>query len=105
MGKLGGEDAEFFASIFQRLAAQVENSANMVLNTIRTPVRMWTGEVLALIVNGESVQSASLDDQVEVILPKTGFYIESGGQVNDEGYIRAVSFVQQFNCWTTCMGD
>jgi alanyl-tRNA synthetase len=46
------------------------------------------GEVLALIVNGESVSSASLDDQVEVILPKTGFYIEAGGQVGDEGYIR-----------------
>jgi alanyl-tRNA synthetase len=46
------------------------------------------GEVLALVVNGESVQSASLDDQVEVILPKTGFYIEAGGQVGDEGYIR-----------------
>ncbi len=42
-----------------------------------------------MIVNGESVSSASLDDVVEVILPKTGFYIESGGQVNDEGYIRS----------------
>jgi len=40
------------------------------------------------VVNGESVQSASLDDEVEVILPKTGFYIESGGQVNDSGFIR-----------------
>ncbi|MHB8776554.1 MAG: alanine--tRNA ligase-related protein, partial [Anaerolineales bacterium] len=49
------------------------------------------GEVLALIVNGESVESASLDDVVEVILPKTGFYIESGGQVNDEGIIRALT--------------
>ncbi|HNM36306.1 MAG TPA: DHHA1 domain-containing protein, partial [Anaerolineales bacterium] len=35
-----------------------------------------------------SVDSANLDDQVEVILPKTGFYIEAGGQVNDTGFIR-----------------
>jgi alanyl-tRNA synthetase len=39
-------------------------------------------------VNGGLVESASLDDQVEVILPKTGFYIESGGQVDDIGFIR-----------------
>jgi alanyl-tRNA synthetase len=43
---------------------------------------------LALVVGGELVESASLDDQVEVILPKTGFYIEAGGQVNDNGFIR-----------------
>jgi alanyl-tRNA synthetase len=47
------------------------------------------GEVLALIVNGEAVESASLDDRVEALLPKTGFYIEAGGQVDDTGYIRS----------------
>jgi alanyl-tRNA synthetase len=44
--------------------------------------------VLALIVNGQSVSSASFGDEVQVILPTTGFYIESGGQVDDTGYIR-----------------
>ncbi len=34
---------------------------------------------------GRTVESASFGDQVEVILPKTGFYIESGGQVSDTG--------------------
>jgi alanyl-tRNA synthetase len=47
--------------------------------------------VLALIVNGQSVESASFGDPVEVILPRTGFYIESGGQVSDEGTIRSLS--------------
>jgi alanyl-tRNA synthetase len=50
------------------------------------------GEVLALITaGGERVESASLDDSVEVILPKTGFYIEAGGQVDDTGYIRSLA--------------
>ena len=46
------------------------------------------GEVLALVINGEKVDSASLDDEVEIVLPKTGFYIESGGQVDDTGFIK-----------------
>ncbi len=54
-----------------------------------TTARVWKAKSSRLIVNGESVSSASLDDVVEVILPKTGFYIEAGGQVGDEGYIRS----------------
>ncbi len=87
MGKLGGEDSEYFAGIFKELQQAKKISPNGVEYDPYTNTRV-EGEVLALIVNGESVHSASLDDQVEIILPRTGFYIESGGQVNDEGYIR-----------------
>ena len=89
MGKLGGEDAEFFAGILKDLQAKKKLGEHGVEYDPYTSPQV-EGEVLALIVNGESVHSASLDDQVEVILPKTGFYIESGGQVNDEGYIHSV---------------
>src|SRR5258706_5212393 len=88
MGKLGGEDAEFFAGIFKALRASGKLDEHGVEYDPYTSPKV-EGEILALIVaGGESVSSASLDDVVEVILPKTGFYIESGGQVNDEGYIR-----------------
>ncbi len=87
MGKLGGEDSEFFANIFKDLQAKGKLSASGVEYDPYNSPRL-EGEVLALVVNGESVSSASLDEVVEVILPKTGFYIESGGQVGDEGYIR-----------------
>ncbi|MEW6286231.1 MAG: alanine--tRNA ligase [Chloroflexota bacterium] len=88
MGKLGGEDAEFFAGILQDLQAKGKLGAGGVEYDPYTSPRV-EGEVLALVVNGQRVESASLDDQVEVILPKTGFYIESGGQVDDTGYIRS----------------
>jgi len=88
MGKLGGEDAEFFAGILKDLQAKSKLGKDGVEYDPYNSPRV-EGEVLALIVNGESVQSASLDDQVQVILPKTGFYIEAGGQVDDMGYIRA----------------
>ncbi|MBK8780649.1 MAG: hypothetical protein IPO22_02345 [Anaerolineales bacterium] len=87
MGKLGGEDSEYFANIFKDLQAKGKLGKDGVEYDPYNSPRV-EGEVLALVVNGESVSSASLDDVVEVILPKTGFYIESGGQVGDEGYIR-----------------
>lgn len=90
MGKLGGEDAEFFAEILKDLQSKKKLGANGVEYDPYASPRV-EGEVLALIVNGERVDSASLDDQVQVILPKTGFYIESGGQVDDTGYIRCTS--------------
>ena len=87
MGQQGGEDAEFFAGILKDLQKKGKLGDHGVEYDPYTSTRA-EGEVLALIVNGESVQSASFGDEVEVILPKTGFYIESGGQVSDEGYIR-----------------
>ena len=88
MGKLGGEDAEFFAGILRDLQSKNKLGKDGVEYDPYNSPRV-EGEVLALIVNGQSVDSASLDDQVEVIIPKTGFYIEAGGQVDDTGFIRA----------------
>ncbi|NOH02231.1 MAG: hypothetical protein HND47_09875 [Chloroflexi bacterium] len=94
MGKLGGEDAEFFAGILKDLQARGKLGKDGVEYDpyTGTQVDRYTGlEVLALVVNGQLVESAELDDQVEVILPKTGFYIEAGGQVDDTGYIRSLT--------------
>ena len=89
MGKLGGEDAEFFAGILKDLQKHKKLGEHGVEYDPYTSPRV-EGEVLALIVNGQKVESASFGDQVEVILPRTGFYIESGGQVDDTGYIRSL---------------
>lgn len=95
MGKLGGEDAEFFAGILKDLQAKKKLGKDGVEYDPYngTQIEKYSDlEVLALVVNGQSVDSASLDDQVEVILPKTGFYIEAGGQVNDTGFIRGADW-------------
>jgi alanyl-tRNA synthetase len=88
LGKLGGEDAEFFAGILKSLQKKKKLGEHGVQYDPYTSPSS-EGEVLALIVSGKAVDSASFGDLVEVILPKTGFYIESGGQVSDEGIIRS----------------
>jgi alanyl-tRNA synthetase len=89
IGKMGGEDAEFYARILKSLQKKKKLGEHGVEYDPYTSPRVQ-GEVLAIVVEGRPFDSASFGDQVEVILPKTGFYIESGGQVNDEGYIRSL---------------
>ena len=90
MGKMGGEDAEFFSGILKELQRKGRLDERGVEYDPYTATRV-EGEVLALIVNGQEVDSVSFGDQVEVILPRTCFYIESGGQVSDTGIIRALT--------------
>ncbi|MCX6069149.1 MAG: alanine--tRNA ligase [Chloroflexi bacterium] len=91
MGAMGGSDAEFFSGIYKELTAAGKLTEKGVeydpYNSLQVNV-----EVAAIIVDGQAVSEAQFGDKVEVILPKTGFYIESGGQIGDTGTIRGADW-------------
>ena len=46
-----------------------------------------TARILAILRDGERVESAEMNDDVVVVLDRTPFYAESGGQVGDTGFL------------------
>jgi alanyl-tRNA synthetase len=88
MGKMGGEDAEFYRGIMKDL----QKVGKLGKEGVAYNPYEWMqieGPVLALAADGRILIETGAGDQVEVLLPKTGFYVESGGQVSDTGVISA----------------
>ena len=88
MGSQGGENVELYSAALEKCVAQKEVSAKGVEYNPYEWLNV-EGKVIGLISGGEIVESASTDEEVEVMVPKTGFYVESGGQVGDSGWIAA----------------
>ena len=89
MGRMGGEDAEFYAGILKEL----QKTGQLGKDGVEYNPYEWLqveGPLLALVADGQLLADAGSGDRVEVLLPKTGFYVESGGQVSDTGTIRAL---------------
>ena len=84
-GPLGGEDVDIYRSLLEDLV-----SRGLIANGVRhdpySHLEIETS-ILAFVRDGESVTACAAGDLVEVLLPETCFYVESGGQVSDHGWI------------------
>ncbi len=90
IGELGGEDIDEYRQVLAELITQGSLPDGTVTYDPYNRLEV-SGPVLALLHQGCSVDSARAGDEIEVILPETCFYVESGGQVSDTGTIRAVN--------------
>ena len=89
-GSMGGEDVD----IFRVLRTRLEAEGQLSLDGVAYNPYEWLeveAPILAMVSQGKAVENVSLGDKVEVLLPETGFYVESGGQVSDTGTIVSIS--------------
>jgi alanyl-tRNA synthetase len=75
---------------YRQLLAELQFEGALGAEVEYDPYGPLTAEepVAALLVNGRRVQTAATGDPVEVVMGRTPFYIEMGGQVGDTGAIR-----------------
>ncbi len=87
-GPLGGEDAGFYSEVVSGLIKEkvidkdgvfADPYASLLINT----------EVVSIIKNGSLVLDISEGDVAEIVTRNTNYYIESGGQVSDTGFIKS----------------
>jgi len=92
-GLMGNDDVDIYRMAFDQLVLANKISETGVLYD---PYRdlVFESEIIGLFKNGISVQEVQEGDKVEILLPKTSFYVESGGQVSDTGKI--ISFSNEF---------
>ena len=88
MGPLGGEDVDVYREALEELQARGELGPEGVEYDPYSTLEV-EGPVLALFHRGKRVQEAEPGMEVEVLLPRTCFYVEAGGQVSDTGIIYA----------------
>ncbi len=87
-GPLGGEKAEFYSQVLEQLKSEGKiGGKGIEYDPYNSPET--TTRIAAIIKGDEMVDQAEAGDQVEIVVEKTGFYIESGGQVSDMGVIRS----------------
>ena len=89
MGDLGGEEVEIYRQVVMDLQSQGSLSEIGVVYDPYSRLDV-SGKLLSVVRDGHPIQMANPGDEIEVILPETCFYIESGGQVSDTGTIRDV---------------
>ena len=85
-GELGGEDAPFYRA----LLIELQHSGKLPEEGVAYNPYQWLeteGEVLAIVAQGKVLSQAQPGEKVEILLPETGFYVASGGQVADTGAI------------------
>jgi len=87
---LRGEDISIYLKILTDLQQDGLLSAEGVVYDPYHSLEVG-GQVLAMLKDGELVEEAQPGEEVEIVLPETGFYVAAGGQVSDTGWIGSLS--------------
>jgi alanyl-tRNA synthetase len=95
-----GQDVSVYAEVLEDLRDKGIVDREGVRYRIYDNLAEVETTVAALIVNGQSVDEANVGDEVEIVLPETIFYVETGGQVSDTGEIYYFPDGLEVPAWT-----
>ena len=81
---MGNDKTEFYASVFAKLQESGKLSNSGVhydpYSSFRTPTKL-----IAILKDDALVDSVNVEDEIEFVIDRSPFYIESGGQIGDIG--------------------
>jgi alanyl-tRNA synthetase len=80
------EEMEFYSHLLSELKEKGLLSGEGVQHVYDEMVSVDT-TVIAILRQGQVVSAAKEDEEIELVLPVTPFYVESGGQISDTGLI------------------
>ena len=79
-------EQETYARVLEKLQGLDQVGSSGIEHPYAETMHLET-EVLAILKDGNLIQRAEVGDQIEVVLANTPFYVESGGQVTDIGFV------------------
>ena len=86
MGLMGGDDVDLYRDLVDELKEKKLIAPGGIDYDPYSRLKV-EGSILAIVKDGQSVTEIQTGDSAEIVLPETCFYIESGGQVSDTGWI------------------
>ena len=89
-----------YVSLLEELRSRGQLDADGVRHLIYEDAEDADTTVIGLVKDGHAVNQAHAGDEVEIILPETPFYVESGGQVSDTGEIEYFPEDMQKPVWS-----
>ena len=96
-------DVSVYVTMLEDLRARGLLDADGVKQLIYEDAEDADTVVIGLLKDGRAVEQAHAGEEVEVILPETPFYVESGGQVSDTGEIEYFPDGMERPAWRVCV--
>ncbi|MDE0140646.1 MAG: alanine--tRNA ligase [Caldilineaceae bacterium] len=93
-------DVSVYVTILEALRGRGLLGTDGVRNLIYENAEDAETTVIGLVKDGQPVEQAHAGEEIEVILPETPFYVESGGQVSDTGEIEYFPEDMQKPVWS-----
>jgi alanyl-tRNA synthetase len=103
-GAVPAVDAQVYLDVLHMLKENGGVSSGGVRHVYTDRLEVATG-LAAIIRDGQAVSGARPGDKVEVVLPETPFYVESGGQVSDTGVISSNAETSEGGKWVIRVDD